>query len=113
MPAKVGRNDPCPCGSGLKSKKCCASNSAETELVSQVVNRFHERMGQGHRPDEASRLLMIEAMRNNGADPAYIYAFERTGLLVFQETMHLIPEDEMATWSIAYEEYASLHPRED
>ncbi|MFO7654474.1 MAG: YchJ family protein [Candidatus Krumholzibacteriia bacterium] len=21
--AKVGRNDPCPCGSGLKSKKCC------------------------------------------------------------------------------------------
>jgi uncharacterized protein len=22
--AKVGRNDPCPCGSGRKSKKCCA-----------------------------------------------------------------------------------------
>jgi uncharacterized protein YecA (UPF0149 family) len=21
---KVGRNDPCPCGSGKKSKKCCA-----------------------------------------------------------------------------------------
>ena len=21
--AKVGRNDPCPCGSGLKHKKCC------------------------------------------------------------------------------------------
>ena len=20
---KVGRNDPCPCGSGLKHKKCC------------------------------------------------------------------------------------------
>ncbi|HXK35019.1 MAG TPA: SEC-C metal-binding domain-containing protein [Candidatus Paceibacterota bacterium] len=20
---KVGRNDPCPCGSGKKSKKCC------------------------------------------------------------------------------------------
>lgn len=20
---KVGRNEPCPCGSGLKSKKCC------------------------------------------------------------------------------------------
>ena len=23
--AKVGRNDPCPCGSGKKYKKCCAS----------------------------------------------------------------------------------------
>ena len=21
--AKVGRNDPCPCGSGLKYKRCC------------------------------------------------------------------------------------------
>ncbi|ASA25762.1 SEC-C metal-binding domain-containing protein [Paenibacillus donghaensis] len=21
--AKVGRNDPCPCSSGLKDKKCC------------------------------------------------------------------------------------------
>ncbi|MPN65127.1 Protein translocase subunit SecA [bioreactor metagenome] len=23
---KVGRNDPCPCGSGLKYKKCCGRN---------------------------------------------------------------------------------------
>jgi len=25
--SKVGRNDPCPCGSGKKYKHCCASNS--------------------------------------------------------------------------------------
>lgn len=24
VPLKTGRNDPCPCGSGLKFKKCCA-----------------------------------------------------------------------------------------
>ncbi|WP_304055492.1 SEC-C metal-binding domain-containing protein [Nitrosomonas communis] len=24
-PAKVGRNDPCPCGSGKKYKKCCGT----------------------------------------------------------------------------------------
>jgi len=24
---KVGRNEPCPCGSGLKYKKCCLSKS--------------------------------------------------------------------------------------
>jgi uncharacterized protein YecA (UPF0149 family) len=23
--AKVGRNDPCPCGSGTKYKKCCGA----------------------------------------------------------------------------------------
>ena len=27
--AKVGRNDPCPCGSGKKYKKCCGSNIVE------------------------------------------------------------------------------------
>jgi preprotein translocase subunit SecA len=26
---KVGRNDPCPCGSGKKYKKCCGANSSE------------------------------------------------------------------------------------
>jgi len=25
--AKVGRNDPCPCGSGRKYKKCCGKNA--------------------------------------------------------------------------------------
>jgi predicted aspartyl protease len=25
-PARVGRNDPCPCGSGKKFKKCCGTN---------------------------------------------------------------------------------------
>ena len=27
---KIGRNEPCPCGSGKKYKKCCASNSVLT-----------------------------------------------------------------------------------
>ncbi|MBQ5389368.1 MAG: SEC-C domain-containing protein [Clostridia bacterium] len=26
---KVGRNDPCPCGSGKKYKKCCGANERE------------------------------------------------------------------------------------
>ena len=26
---KVGRNDPCPCGSGKKYKKCCGRTSSE------------------------------------------------------------------------------------
>lgn len=25
-PAKIGRNDPCPCGSDKKYKKCCGAN---------------------------------------------------------------------------------------
>lgn len=28
MSGRIGRNDPCPCGSGLKVKKCCLSAKA-------------------------------------------------------------------------------------
>lgn len=30
-PKKVGRNDPCPCGSGKKYKKCCGANSNDED----------------------------------------------------------------------------------
>ena len=49
---------------------------------------------------------MIQAMRDNGADPAYIYAFEKTGLLVFQETMDTLDPEELELWAEAYEEYS-------
>jgi hypothetical protein len=29
---KVGRNDPCPCGSGKKFKKCCLASSLDSAL---------------------------------------------------------------------------------
>ncbi|WP_139906084.1 SEC-C metal-binding domain-containing protein [Clostridium thermarum] len=31
---KIGRNDPCPCGSGKKYKKCCA-NKVESEVAAE------------------------------------------------------------------------------
>ncbi|MCX8083832.1 MAG: preprotein translocase subunit SecA [Calditerrivibrio sp.] len=31
---KVGRNDPCPCGSGKKYKKCCGNDEEQAELTS-------------------------------------------------------------------------------
>jgi hypothetical protein len=30
---KLGRNDPCHCGSGLKYKKCCLTKDAAPALV--------------------------------------------------------------------------------
>lgn len=29
MSHKIGRNDPCPCGSGRKYKKCCSGNESK------------------------------------------------------------------------------------
>ncbi len=31
MEEKIGRNDPCPCGSGKKYKNCCLSKNQEAE----------------------------------------------------------------------------------
>jgi SNF2 family DNA or RNA helicase len=33
---KTGRNDPCPCGSGLKYKKCCLAQSNQTNLTPTI-----------------------------------------------------------------------------
>jgi uncharacterized protein YecA (UPF0149 family) len=29
---KIGRNDPCPCGSGLKFKRCCLHSSRQSPI---------------------------------------------------------------------------------
>jgi len=32
MVKKIGRNDPCPCGSGKKYKKCCLKKSLDHRI---------------------------------------------------------------------------------
>lgn len=47
---KVGRNDPCPCGSGRKYKKCCGSggidDSSMADLRAQYVQQYKIRFKQ-------------------------------------------------------------------
>jgi len=41
----IGRNDPCPCGSGKKYKKCCLQRGPDPiNYMKQKLNRFHERV---------------------------------------------------------------------
>ena len=35
--AAVGRNDPCPCGSGRKYKACCALKNEQMSVVSKAA----------------------------------------------------------------------------
>ncbi len=35
--SKVGRNDPCPCGSGKKHKHCCEKTSGQMSRTSQFA----------------------------------------------------------------------------
>ncbi len=41
--SKVGRNDPCPCGSGKKYKKCCIDKSREETLHQAAQNHPTQR----------------------------------------------------------------------
>jgi hypothetical protein len=43
---KIGRNDPCPCGSGKKYKKCCGSNNVVSidRLISQEIIKLQLRL---------------------------------------------------------------------
>ncbi len=34
---KVGRNDPCPCGSGKKFKKCCEEKVLHKKFNAQII----------------------------------------------------------------------------
>jgi hypothetical protein len=39
MPNKVGRNDPCPCGSGKKFKKCCLNKLESKKEIQGALNQ--------------------------------------------------------------------------
>jgi methionyl aminopeptidase len=56
---KVGRNDPCPCGSGLKYKKCCLSKKIE---IPQNQKQAYLRKHNIQLKDSAD----IEAIRKTG-----------------------------------------------
>ncbi|HEY4255494.1 MAG TPA: SEC-C metal-binding domain-containing protein [Chlamydiales bacterium] len=59
---KTGRNDPCPCGSGKKFKKCCESkmlggkfmatkvDAAAKIIPSRLTNLFQARVSENQRP---------------------------------------------------------------
>lgn len=44
MNEKIGRNDPCPCGSGLKFKRCCLKKSAKPKS-SSVQQKYFKKYG--------------------------------------------------------------------
>jgi methionyl aminopeptidase len=85
-PVKVGRNDPCPCGSGLKYKKCCAGK-AEAVLPAD----FGEAYARKHR-------IRIKTSKD-------IEAIRRAGRLVVETLEWVAPRirpgiatDDINTW---------------
>ncbi len=60
-------------------------------------------------PLEHVKHEMVQAMKAAGLDPAYIYAFEKTGLLVTEQNQHLLSDQDLAQWQTALDEYEAKH----
>jgi hypothetical protein len=46
MTEKIKRNDPCPCGSGKKYKKCCMDKTTTTKMIDFAWNRLRKTEGE-------------------------------------------------------------------
>lgn len=68
----IGRNEPCPCGSGAKFKKCCLDRKAQANSGPRVVERKGERLiaSKGVTDDELTAAAAHFAQKRRGRGPA-------------------------------------------
>ena len=131
---KLSPKAPCPCGSGKKYGRCCHGKDFEylvdedgticksipmtdelAEVIEDQKRNFVEKFGREPRngdnlffdmpPLEHAEHFMVEAMKQAGLDPAIVYAFEKTGLLVTEANEHLISDKDRAEWETAVKEF--------
>ena len=131
---KLSPNAICPCGSGKEYGDCCHhkgfdwvvdedGNTGKSVPVSddlaKVVTEQHQKFVEefGREPGPGDNLffnmphqevvehVMVEGMEQAGLDPAIIYAFEKTGLLVTEANEHLISDVDLKKWDGAVTEY--------
>lgn len=70
---KIGRNEPCPCGSGKKYKKCCLTKSDEQRLAEAVLRSSQNLKNEAHikqclhpNKDECDeKIIKAHAIQNN------------------------------------------------
>jgi hypothetical protein len=84
-------------------------------LLRQQQDQFRQRFGREPGPEdlvfgaapplEVIEHHLVEGMKRAGIDPAFIHAFEQTGLLVTEDNQHLIADRDLAAWHAAVAAY--------
>ena len=73
--AKISRNDPCPCGSGKKFKKCCLGK--ELEIQRQPLT-YHDHC---LKVVDSLRSKILQFMKRPGMTDLFIKPLRNTGAL--------------------------------
>ena len=84
---KIGRNEPCPCGSGKKYKKCCGKSNVIQFPVKQIddelINLLHQ--FQEVMMDQYSHLLPYQAPETDEEQMIYLIRLIYKGVFEVQE----------------------------
>jgi hypothetical protein len=132
-PRRLPRGAACPCGSGNVYQDCCWNKDFEwlqdeegtiirSVPIGEELREALKELEHGREPSpgelfeglphpEHLELLTSQAMKEANIDPALIYAYERTGLIVAEHNQNLIPEADLARWHAAVREYRAKHHR--
>ena len=102
---KPGRNDPCPCGSGKKYKKCCQDKSGSHSPTPAECNQLIALFNAGHYPELESRARSLV-----GRYPDSGFAWKVLGaalqiqgkdsLAALRKTAELLPGDAVAHYNL-------------
>ena len=135
-------NAPCPCGSEKKYGDCCHDKDFEwliddegnvfksipfsedlAEVIEEQRQKFVKQHGREPGPDDSlffdmpplehAEHFMVQAMEQAGLHPAFVYAFEKTGLIVTEQNQNLLPEKDLAEWEAAIREYEDRQDEEE
>jgi hypothetical protein len=55
--------------------------------------------------DEQVREILVQAMADVGADPALVYAFQKTGVYICDENVKRLPKEKLKAFDGAVDEY--------
>lgn len=96
---EIGRNDPCPCGSGIKYKKCCLNKTNDERLAEALMYSMQSieknaRIKQCLHPNQNEcdqKIVNAHAIQNNRilnkiAEEGHVFTVDGISNLIFQET---------------------------
>jgi hypothetical protein len=96
-------------------REIAIDNPEMIAALDEMADEFRKQHGRDPGPDDLLfgdigddqeiENMMVDIMREAGSDPAFIYAFKKTGRVVTAWNKDKLTDDELSEWQQAVEEY--------